>query len=644
MLLERAFEFGRVSNLVRPFNQVNFTFIEQNDLDETLYMQSLEPEKQKTLTPVFLIERAITRLLMPAICPEIQNFSCFGFDKHNNFYCDYYDGTSQAFNDACDKGQLDFAVERHIVCKIEVGTNKLSGVVLDSYGGTMPYYIKTRTLEDKARHSASAAIFCILAFIISSVENGFTCETSDIIYAHYCDAINSYKLNDMGSFSKAILSLDADIYTLIQYPEKVESKFGKFTVVDNYEFNISNYTNPDLDMCDVSDIEGFNAIEGTSAILGGAVSKPKPKKLKGIAKEKDVAYFVKEKKYFIEDFGLSEQDELLIPKGFDNFVPNPITLDIAGEIIASVDDPIPARNFLLTGETGTGKSTETQMLAKLLNIPYRSMNLSSDKLSSDILTQCLPNHQKVTQKDIEELIKSFPDAETIAFDPVTAYTAITKKIKVDATEEDVNKAKSDAIFSLMSKANDFMYVDSPFVETYRNGGVIELQEVNACKAAILKSLNETMDDLNIIHLPTGEVVKRHKYCIICVTANVGAGYEGIQQFSNDFIARFHQADVFELPDDKTLANRVMLRSGYSDEKMVMKMVKVMHAIQRVLLETKGDYGSCSPRGLIAWARKTKNCGDAYLAGIKTIVGLATQDPEIRVELVHALETEFAPKI
>ena len=140
------------------------------------------------------------------------------------------------------------------------------------------------------------------------------------------------------------------------------------------------------------------------------------------------------------------------------------------------------------------------------------------------------------------------------------------------------------------------------------------------------------------------MIHRNPNCIVVVTANVGQGYEGINNFSNDFIARFHQADVFELPDDNALIERIKARSGYTDSKTIAKMIKVMHAIQRVLLETKGDYGACSPRGLIAWARKTKNTGDVYTAGTKTIVGLATQDPEIRVEVLHALETEFAPSI
>ena len=89
-----------------------------------------------------------------------------------------------------------------------------------------------------------------------------------------------------------------------------------------------------------------------------------------------------------------------------------------------------------------------------------------------------------------------------------------------------------------------------------------------------------------------------------------------------------------------MINRVIDRSGYENRDNIKKMIKVMKSIQKVLLEIRGDYGSCSPRALYSWARKTKNCGKPYYAGLKTIVGLATQDPEEEVELIAQLEQQF----
>ena len=640
IFLERLFETSHPSKgLLSPFNIDALEDVDTSDgyFENTLYKKAIPAFSQKPLNNINIIDRAIVRLTMPGIRPDLTGFGGFGFDGKGDFYCDYYDGTVSAFNDALLKGETDFSKERHIIMKIDSLGVKLSGSVIDEYGGEAPYLIKTRNQDSNNRHSSSAAIYAIAAYIIAKHERGENCNVSDVMYSHYKDISDGYSSADMATFMKGIRALDADLYTLFQYGSEVMSEIG------DLPFNTLAITNPDLDMVSINDIGELITITGDSKILKGDKEKARPVGIKVKRRPKTIKEYVDDGAMNMGAI-LNDEEKELIPKGFDDFTPSEITLDVAREVKASSLDPIPARNFMFTGETGTGKTTESQMLAVLLGLPYRSMNLSSDKLSSDILVSCLPNNEKVSADDLLGIISSFPDSETIAVNPDAAYFKITGIKRADVTEEDINVAKAEVISKFMAKAADFKYVDSPFVESFRFGGVIELQEVNSCKAAILKSLNEALDDLNIIHLPTGEVIHRHPNCVVVVTANIGQGYEGINNLSNDFIARFHQADVFELPDDLTLIKRIKDRSGFEDEKVIRKMIKVMHAIQRVLLETKGDYGSCSPRGLIAWARKTKNCGDAYLAGCKTIVGLATQEPEIRVELLHALETEFAPNI
>jgi len=638
MFFERLFEkLSPSSGLLSPFDLDDIETVDTDTayFEDTIYKKCIV--KQYPLGYVHLIERAITRLCIPVMFPDYINFGGYGWDSNDNFYCDYYDGQQSVFNEMVGRGEVDFTDERHIIMKID-SSGKLSGTVLDKYGGETPYLMKTRAADDSNRHSTSAAIFATLAWIIAKHEKGAVTNCSTIMYKHYKDIIDGYSALDMPTFMKAIRALDADYYALFSHNNVVQKTLGS-DVID-----VSIYDKPDLDPIDLSAIGTLSDIKGSSKAFTGTVAQNASVSVKvRRGKPKTIADLCSDGSYSL-GVVLSKEDESLIPKGFDAFIPSPITLDVAKEIKISSVDPVPCRNVLWTGETGTGKTTESQMLATLLHLPYRSMNLSSDKLSSDILVSCLPRTEKVDKDELLKLLKGFPDAETIAVNPEEAYKKITGEEKQGATELDVMYAKSTHILNLLSKAGDFMYVDSPFVETYRNGGVIELQECNSCKAAILKSLNEALDDLNVIHLPTGEIVHRNPNCVVVVTANVGQGYEGINNFSNDFIARFHQADVFELPEDKDLIERVKARSGYTDKKTIAKMIKVMHAIQRVLLETKGDYGSCSPRGLIAWARKTKNTGDVYTAGTKTIVGLATQDPEIRIEVLHALETEFAPSI
>lgn len=624
--------------LLTPFGNDKLLDVDTEDpfFDSTLYKKALTRSQWKPINFLSITEKAIVRATMPEILPGLTGFGGYGFDKDGNFYADYYDGSVRDFNMAIEEGKTDFSDERHILTRLKADTLKLDAVVIDSYGGQNPYLLATRTTTgENQRHSAAAAIYTLLCYLVSK---GAGNPVADTLREHWKEITEGYSVSDFSSFYRGMRALDVDLYTLFSYAEEVKKKMGDM-LIEPMQYNTDTF-----DLLDIASGEiECTEFHGDSKLLRGDIPKAKTTRIRGMKKLKTMKELLGSKEYQL-GIPLSEEEEALVPGGFEDFIPSEIVLDVAKEVKASSGDPVPARNFLFTGETGTGKTTESQMLATLLHLPYRSMNLSSDKLSSDILVSCLPNPYKADKKELLTLIKSWPSALSIAMDPVAAYTSITGIVKEDATEEDINLAKAEALFEATKKGNDFLYVDSPFVETFRKGGLVELQEANSCKAAILKSLNEALDDLNVLHLPTGEVVHRNPNCIVVVTANVGAGYEGVQAFSNDFIARFHQADLFELPNDETLAERVMSRSGYHDEKTVLKMIKVMHGIQKILLETKGDYGSCSPRGLIAWARKTKNTGDVYTAALKTIIGLATQDPEIRTELKNALETEFVPSM
>lgn len=631
---------GHAKNLIYPFNTEKIENIIDLDtnpyFDTCLYRKAVPQERQKEMNFMCGVSRAISRLVMPEIDDTLIGFGGFGYDNDNNFYADYWDGTAEEFNTSYSNGNKDFSNGRHILFKIDTKEN-LSAVVTDDYLSEKPYLLWTDKNQTE-RHSSSAAMYALLAYIVTGVERGANCDAvAEVIHDHYIDIIDSYKGVDMEKFAKAIRCLENDFYTLMTYDNYVRQTYSALPI------DPKKYDKDIFDLFEISK-ENLDLVEmrGNSAYLGGTKTLVRnTTRLKAAAKKISVGDLANSKEL---DLGLTltDEDELLVPLTLDAVYPDDIVVDTAREIKESSNDPIPARNFLWYGDSGTGKTTSAKMLARLNHLPYRSMNLSSDKQTSDILINCLPNTNKISFANYLDKTKYFPDSSVIFTNTAKAYEIVTGNKKEDATEQDVIDAEEKIRFDLINNTSDFMYVDSPFVTTFRNGGVIELQEVNAAKPGILKALNEALDDLNILHLPTGEVVHRNPNCIVVVTANVGQGYEGINTLSNDFVARFHQADMFELPNDDELCQRVIQSSNYSDEKVIMKMIKAMHAMRRVLLESKGDYGACSPRALFAWARKTKNCGDTYLAGVKTIVNLSSQDPEIRVELLHALETEFVP--
>lgn len=632
---------GNIS-MLPPFNMSELDKVDQNDpyFDYTLY--KLYRVGTHKLSPLSQIERAISRLCIVRT-QGYKGFGGYGFAENGDFYCDYYGGSTTEYKIQM-KDSEDFTKQRHTILRIATQSGKakaLYGTCIDEYGGTTQYLINGTSKEDAVRRSGSAAIYALLCFAIATQERGSIdgAEVMAQVCQHFNDILKGIDDLDYPLLFKANLALDADIYTLLQYPEKIKAA-STFTAGDVLPFEPADFdsldTAGDVDLLTIPPLTDF---VGSSSILEGTA----PKK-SGVTVEVPVASVTIGKLVASGKFdlgvSLTEEEKELIPKGFDNFTCDPIILDTANEIKESRFDPRPCRNILWTGESGTGKTTSAMMLAVVLGLPYYSMNLSSDKLSSDILTSCLPNNKKASAKDLEEVLASFPSDFEIQMDPEDALEKISGVKKAGATELDVRHAMSKKLLDTVNRASDFMYVDSPFVAAYRKGGLIELQECNSAKAQILKSLNEALDDTSVIHLPTGEVVHRHENCYVVVTANIGQGYRGVEDFSNDFIARMDQHDRFELPDEEELIRRVIDRSGYENRENIKKMVSAMKAIQKVLLDVRGDYGSCSPRALYSWARKTKHCGSPYYAGLKTIVGLATQDPEEEVELVAQLELFF----
>ena len=70
----------------------------------------------------------------------------------------------------------------------------------------------------------------------------------------------------------------------------------------------------------------------------------------------------------------------------------------------------------------------------------------------------------------------------------------------------------------------------------------------------------------------------------------------------------------------------------------------MKAIRKVLEESGETNGSCSVREVQSWAQATNILKDPYEAALATVVPSASDDPEVIVDVLSALETQFVPKM
>ena len=491
-------------------------------------------------------------------------------------------------------------------------------------------------------------MFAIAAYIVTRMkdgrigqsDNGY--EVARIIYEHFSGLVDAIGSSSVDMTANYLRCLDNDLYTLCKFDSEVKDRFDTLPFmsasVDRNEYPLLSDTEFDIPV-----------IYGHSSILSGNVHMSSEG---GFVNEDDVPNRMSvrqilddeekwREKYALDpERELSEEEELMVPdKG--EMIPSREILTKAELIKASSDLPRPYRNLLWTGETGSGKSTATAIIAQLFNLPYTFLTINPDTILSDLYVNILPATEN-GRKDLEEITSSLPCATEITLDPVNSYFQITGESRDDATEEDCARAIQERYYSLINSSNGFIKVESPLVQAFRYGWVCELQEVNvANKPGVLSGINAALDDLATIQLPDGEIVRRHPDCVIIMTAN--SDYEGTRRINQAVKSRCALKGRFLLPEDGSLIEMIKLDSGYDDELIIRKMIQAMKGIRKVLEETGTNDGSCGVREIVAWAQGTKILKDPYRAAMHTIVPSATEDDEVLTEVVAALENFFVKK-
>ncbi len=195
---------------------------------------------------------------------------------------------------------------------------------------------------------------------------------------------------------------------------------------------------------------------------------------------------------------------------------------------------------LLTGETGTGKTSAIRFLAKELNAGFRRLNLNGASTVDDIIGKVLLNKEGT------------------------------------------------------------VWVDGVLTDAVRNGYWLLLDEVNAALPEVLFAIHSLIDDDGMLVLAEneGEVLRPHPDFRLFAALN--PNYAGTRALNRAFISRFHLVINFDFLSKEDEVKLLMERTNVSEEN-ALKMVDVADNLRANYKE--GNISMpVSFRELMSWAK------------------------------------------
>lgn len=354
---------------------------------------------------------------------------------------------------------------------------------------------------------------------------------------------------------------------------------------------------------------------------------------------------------------LSTEEKKLVPTiGDDYQIPRELPM-ICAHICKTTGSSLPMRNFLIRGESGTGKTELSRAVAYARAQPYVYLTCSASDEVYNFIGQMLPAvedstsgkkysfEQLITSGDFDRFLteNTLPTYMDIYCDAEDAYRKLTGAKKENATENECVVILAHKLMGLIESENGkdtadngqrFQYVETDFIRAIRNGWVVEIQECGVIlQPGVLVGLNGLLDQTASIRLANGEMVRRHPDTIVVLTTN--STYEGCRPLNQSVLSRMSLIlDMTELNAEQ-MQERAAKRTGFADMDTLKLMVEVVQSIRKHCREKSIDDGVCGMRELMAWIQSYQITDDLIESARFTIISTATADAEYQEELLSA---------
>lgn len=355
---------------------------------------------------------------------------------------------------------------------------------------------------------------------------------------------------------------------------------------------------------------------------------------------------------------LTATEEALVPTMPDTFVCPPVVHTVCSDIFHSTKFQKPIRTVLLTGTSGTGKTTNARAIASELGVPIEVFTCNPDTDEFSTIGQMLPNTDKGGSADIVTLCKklNIPTFEDVENDFEGTFKELFGKeaTPYNAPSECYNEIAKRCCENNASVSSDFKFVKSPIIRALENGWVVEIQEPTIIKReTVLEGLNALLEygDTATMTLPTGEVIKRHPDAVVIFTTNLG--YAGCKNLQQAVLSRVDVRYDIALPGISEIVARCKSNTGFKNDTMLKTMASCVHKIADYCEEHDITDGICGPRELDNWALKAMLLADRWeefevtedcviASAFPTVLSKATQMYEDLEDILTGAFNTFYP--